>query len=90
MSRAASVSIAAGGERQVTQLGHVKDLAVAFKMMLGNDKARGQIYNISGERYSIGPVRCHVGAGHQCSHQTHPLSSAACLVKQIHAVRRSG
>ena len=37
---------------QVTQLGHVKDLAVAFKMMLGNDKARGQIYNISGERYS--------------------------------------
>ena len=41
-----------GGGRQVTQLGHVKDLAVAFKMMLGNDKARGQIYNISGERYS--------------------------------------
>jgi nucleoside-diphosphate-sugar epimerase len=37
--------------QQVTQLGHVKDLAVAFKMMLGNDKARGQIYNISGERY---------------------------------------
>lgn len=35
---------------QVTQLGHVKDLATAFKLMLGNEKAKGQIYNISGER----------------------------------------
>jgi hypothetical protein len=31
----------------------VKDLAVAFKMMLGNEKARGQIYNISGERCDV-------------------------------------
>ena len=48
-----------GGDWQVTQLGHVKDLAVAFKMMLGNEKARGQIYNISGERYSRTPVMEH-------------------------------
>lgn len=52
-----SMSHGAGGQPQVTQLGHVKDLAVAFKMMLGNDKARGQIYNISGERYSMTLVR---------------------------------
>lgn len=36
---------------QVTQLGHVKDLAVAFIKCLGNDKAKNQIYNISGERF---------------------------------------
>jgi hypothetical protein len=34
---------------QVTQLGHVKDLATAFVKCLGNEKAYGQIYNISGE-----------------------------------------
>jgi hypothetical protein len=33
---------------QVTQLGHVKDLATAFVKCLGNEKAYGQIYNISG------------------------------------------
>jgi nucleoside-diphosphate-sugar epimerase len=33
---------------QVTQLGHVKDLATAFVKCLGNDKASKQIYNISG------------------------------------------
>lgn len=36
---------------QVTQLGHVKDLATAFQKVLGNDKAKNQIYNISGERF---------------------------------------
>lgn len=36
---------------QVTQLGHVKDLATAFVKVLGNDKASRQIYNISGERF---------------------------------------
>lgn len=35
---------------QVTQLGHVKDLAVAFLKCLGNPKASRQVYNISGER----------------------------------------
>ena len=35
---------------QVTQLGHVKDLATAFVKMLGNEKCKNQIYNISGER----------------------------------------
>ena len=36
---------------QVTQLGHVKDLADAFQLCLGNDKAYKQVFNISGERF---------------------------------------
>ncbi|XP_022895891.1 chloroplast stem-loop binding protein of 41 kDa b, chloroplastic [Olea europaea var. sylvestris] len=36
---------------QVTQLGHVKDLAKAFVQVLGNEKASKQIFNISGEKY---------------------------------------
>lgn len=40
-----------GSGMQVTQLGHVKDLARAFVNVLGNHKAAGQIYNISGDRY---------------------------------------
>ncbi|BBM98204.1 hypothetical protein MPTK1_1g11680 [Marchantia polymorpha subsp. ruderalis] len=36
---------------QITQLGHVKDLATAFVAVLGNEKAIGQVYNISGSRY---------------------------------------
>ena len=36
---------------QVTQLGHVKDLATAFVKMLGNPKASRQVYNIAGERF---------------------------------------
>ena len=36
---------------QVTQLGHVKDLATAFVKVLGNTAATKQTYNISGERY---------------------------------------
>ncbi|VFQ92338.1 unnamed protein product [Cuscuta campestris] len=36
---------------QVTQLGHVKDLARAFVRVLGNEKAKGQVINISGEKY---------------------------------------
>lgn len=39
-----------GSGMQVTQLGHVVDLADAFVKVLGNSKAAGQIYNISGER----------------------------------------
>ena len=39
-----------GSGKQITQLGHVKDLATAFTKVLGNDKAKGQIYNISGEK----------------------------------------
>jgi nucleoside-diphosphate-sugar epimerase len=35
----------------ITQLGHVQDLAMAMAAILGNDKAKGQIYNISGDRY---------------------------------------
>ncbi|KAK6915694.1 NAD-dependent epimerase/dehydratase [Dillenia turbinata] len=36
---------------QITQLGHVKDLATAFLLVLGNSKASQQVFNISGERY---------------------------------------
>jgi nucleoside-diphosphate-sugar epimerase len=34
--------------QQVTQLGHVKDLADAFVLMLGNPAASKEIFNISG------------------------------------------
>ncbi|MBD2138473.1 NAD-dependent epimerase/dehydratase family protein [Anabaena sp. FACHB-1237] len=34
-----------------TQLGHVQDLAKAMVQVIGNEKAIGQIYNISGDRY---------------------------------------
>ncbi|KAJ6694423.1 hypothetical protein OIU85_005136 [Salix viminalis] len=36
---------------QLTQLGHVKDLAKAFIQVLGNEKASQQVFNISGEKY---------------------------------------
>uniref|UniRef100_M1CK21 NAD dependent epimerase/dehydratase n=1 Tax=Solanum tuberosum TaxID=4113 RepID=M1CK21_SOLTU len=36
---------------QITQLGHVKDLAKAFVQVLGNEKASKQVFNISGEKY---------------------------------------
>lgn len=35
----------------ITQLGHVEDLAMAMATILGNAKAKGEIYNISGDRY---------------------------------------
>ncbi|MEC4983523.1 MAG: NAD-dependent epimerase/dehydratase family protein [Oscillatoria sp. PMC 1068.18] len=40
-----------GNGLHLTQLGHVKDLATAMAAVLGNEKAQGEIYNISGERY---------------------------------------
>ncbi|KAI5013591.1 hypothetical protein ZWY2020_037104 [Hordeum vulgare] len=36
---------------QITQLGHVKDLVMAFIKVLGNPKASKQVYNISGSKY---------------------------------------
>ncbi|XP_054799979.1 chloroplast stem-loop binding protein of 41 kDa b, chloroplastic [Prosopis cineraria] len=36
---------------QITQLGHVKDLAKAFIKVLANDKASRQVFNISGDKY---------------------------------------
>ncbi|XP_002979442.2 chloroplast stem-loop binding protein of 41 kDa b, chloroplastic [Selaginella moellendorffii] len=36
---------------QITQLGHVKDLADAFVRVLDNPTAFGQVYNISGAKY---------------------------------------
>lgn len=35
----------------ITQLGHCQDLAQAMAAVLGNEKAIGEIYNISGDRY---------------------------------------
>ncbi|NES81792.1 MAG: NAD-dependent epimerase/dehydratase family protein [Moorea sp. SIO2B7] len=40
-----------GDGLHITQFGHIKDLAKAMTAVLGNDKAVGQIYNISGDRY---------------------------------------
>jgi nucleoside-diphosphate-sugar epimerase len=40
-----------GNGLHITQLGHVKDLAVAMTQVLGNKQAIGQIYNISGDRF---------------------------------------
>ncbi|MGI0479268.1 NAD-dependent epimerase/dehydratase family protein [Geminocystis sp. CENA526] len=39
------------GGLHFTQFGHVEDLAIAMSKVLGNSKAIGQIYNISGDRY---------------------------------------
>ncbi len=39
------------GGMHFTQLGHVEDLAQAMAAVIGNEKAIGQIYNISGDRY---------------------------------------
>ncbi|ELR98122.1 NAD-dependent epimerase/dehydratase family protein [Gloeocapsa sp. PCC 73106] len=40
-----------GNGLHLTQFGHVADLATAMASVLGNHKAIGQIYNISGDRY---------------------------------------
>ena len=40
-----------GNGLHFTQLGHCKDLASAMAAVLGNEKAIGQIYNVSGDRY---------------------------------------
>ncbi|MDF0553339.1 NAD-dependent epimerase/dehydratase family protein [Kamptonema sp. UHCC 0994] len=40
-----------GNGMHITQLGHCQDLAKAMTAILGNEKAIGQIYNVSGDRY---------------------------------------
>ncbi len=40
-----------GNGQWITQLGHVEDLAVAMAKTLVSPAAKGQIYNISGDRY---------------------------------------
>jgi len=40
-----------GHGQHFTQFGHVDDLAHAMSLLLGNPKAIGQIYNVSGERF---------------------------------------
>ncbi len=40
-----------GNGLHITQLGHVKDLAKAMSLVVGNQQAVGQIYNISGDRF---------------------------------------
>mgnify|MGYP005852869981 CR=1 FL=1 len=55
-----------GNGMHITQLGHVQDLATAMAAVLGNRKAIGQIYNVSGDRYVTfdGLARaCAVAAG---------------------------
>ncbi len=55
-----------GNGMHITQLGHVWDLAQAMTQIIGNDKAIGEIYNISGDRYVTfdGLARaCAVAAG---------------------------
>jgi nucleoside-diphosphate-sugar epimerase len=55
-----------GNGMHLTQLGHVLDLAQAMIQVIGNEKAIGQIYNISGDRFVTfdGLARaCAVAAG---------------------------
>src|SRR5579883_1851409 len=55
-----------GHGQHFTQFGHVKDLAQAMSQVLGNTRAIGQIYNVSGDRYITfdGLARaCAVAAG---------------------------
>ncbi|MBD1849211.1 NAD-dependent epimerase/dehydratase family protein [Leptolyngbya sp. FACHB-711] len=55
-----------GNGMHITQFGHVHDLASAMVAVLGNPRAIGQIYNISGDRYVTfdGLARaCAVAAG---------------------------
>ena len=40
-----------GNGLHITQFGHIQDLANAMAAIMGNDRAKGQIYNISGDRY---------------------------------------
>ena len=40
-----------GNGRYITQFGHIQDLAMAMASILGNEKAIGKIYNLSGDRY---------------------------------------
>ena len=40
-----------GKGRYITQFGHIQDLAEAMAGILGNEKAIGKIYNVSGDRY---------------------------------------
>ena len=40
-----------GNGRFITQFGHIQDLAEGMASILGNEKAVGKIYNISGDRY---------------------------------------
>ena len=39
-----------GNGMALTQMGHVADLAAAMAAVLGNDQAKGQVYNISGDK----------------------------------------
>ncbi len=55
-----------GNGMHITQFGHVKDLANAMALVLGNSQAVGQIYNVSGDRFVTfdGLARaCAVAAG---------------------------
>ena len=40
-----------GNGLHLTQFGHVQDLAQAMAAVLGNEQAKGEIYNVSGDRF---------------------------------------
>ena len=49
-----------GSGKQITQLGHVKDLATAFVKILGNPRAAQQTYNISGDKARVWPLEAAI------------------------------
>jgi len=51
-----------GNGKFITQLGHVDDLAAAMAAVLGNQKAIGEIYNVSDTRYVT-----FIGLAQQCA-----------------------
>ncbi|KAG4394103.1 hypothetical protein GLYMA_03G230000v4 [Glycine max] len=57
-----------GSGIQITQLGHVKDLAKAFIQVLGNEKASKEVFNISGDKYVTfdGLARACAKVSHSC------------------------
>ncbi|MCM1984498.1 NAD-dependent epimerase/dehydratase family protein [Lyngbya confervoides] len=55
-----------GHGEHLTQLGHVQDLAMAMTQVLGNTRAIGEVYNVSGDRaitYSGLAKACAIAAG---------------------------
>ncbi len=68
---------------QVTQLGHVKDLATAFVKCLGNKKAYNQIYNVAGAWYSEGPVQQAEPWGRQNPGETYMVGSMETSTEEV-------
>ncbi len=55
-----------GNGKHISQFGHVEDLAAAMTAVLGNEKAIGEIYNVSDTRYVTFKgltIQCAIAAG---------------------------